>query len=125
MQPISVLIIDKEVEFTSILTDRLNSWGFRASATNSGEDALAMLETLLPDVAVLGLTAPDTKRFTLLRMLRDRVPGIEVILLTGKKNTLAAIKGIEQGAFDILPQPVELGLLIDCIRKAYAAGHRQ
>ncbi len=125
MQPISVLIIDQEMEFTSILTDRLNSWGFRAAAANSGEEALEIAETLHPNVAVLGLTARDNRGFALLRMIKDRLPALEVILLSGKKTTLAAINGIEQGAFDVLPQPVELGLLIDSIRKAYAAGRQQ
>jgi DNA-binding response OmpR family regulator len=112
------LIIDEESEFTSILTDRLRSWGFEASAANSEEDALEALTISRPDVVVLCLKAQDNKGFDILCKIKALDPAIEVILLTGKGTAITGMKGIERGAFDVLPQPIELGVLIDKIRLA-------
>jgi DNA-binding response OmpR family regulator len=118
MRAIKVLIIDEESEFTSILTDRLRSWGFEASAANSEEDALEALTISRPDVVVLCLKAQDNKGFDILCKIKALDPAIEVILLTGKGTAITGMKGIERGAFDVLPQPIELGVLIDKIRLA-------
>jgi DNA-binding NtrC family response regulator len=119
MKAIKVLIIDREREFTSILTDRLNSWGFAATAAENGEEALEQLESAHPEVAVLSLEARDSSGFDILNSLKARNPAIQVILLAGKGAALAGMSGIERGAFDVLPQPIELGVLIDAIRRAY------
>ena len=118
MKTIKVLIIDEDSEFTSILTDRLGSWGLEASAANGEEDALEALTTSRPDVVVLSLKAQDNKGFDILCKIKALYPATEVILLTGKGTALTGMKGIERGAFDVLSQPIELGLLIDKIRLA-------
>ena len=117
-QPIKVLIIDREPEFASILTERLHSWGFAASAAHGKEEALDALADFDPKVVVLGLQDKDSGGLELLSMIKAFNPAIEVLLLIGKGMAIAGMQGIERGAFDYIPQPIELGVLINKIRKA-------
>ena len=117
-QPIKVLIIDREPEFASILTERLHSWGFAASAAHGKEEALDALPDFDPKVVVLGLQGKDSGGLELLSMIKAFNPAIEVLLLIGKGMAIAGMQGIERGAFDYIPQPIELGVLIGKIRKA-------
>lgn len=117
-QPIKVLIIDREPEFASILTERLHSWGFAASAAHGKEEALDALADFDPKVVVLGLQDKDSGGLELLSMIKAYNPAIEVLLLIGKGMAIAGMQGIERGAFDYIPQPIELGVLIGKIRKA-------
>lgn len=117
-QPIKVLIIDREPEFASILTERLQSWGFAASAAHGKEEALDALADFGPKVVVLGLQDKDSGGLELLSMIKAFNPAIEVLLLIGKGMAIAGMQGIERGAFDYIPQPIELGVLIGKIRKA-------
>ena len=117
-QPITVLIIDREPEFASILTERLHSWGFAASAAHGKEEALDALADFDPKVVVLGLQDKDSGGLELLSMIKAYNPAIEVLLLIGKGMAIAGMQGIERGAFDYIPQPIELGVLIGKIRKA-------
>ncbi len=117
-QPIKVLIIDREPEFASILTERLHSWGFAASAAHGKEEALDALADFDPKVVVLGLQDKDSGGLELLSMIKAFNPAIEVLLLIGKGMAIAGMQGIERGAFDAIPQPIELGVLIGKIRKA-------
>jgi len=116
--PIKVLIIDREPEFASILTERLQSWGFTASAAHGKEEALDALADFAPKVVVLGLQDKDSGGLELLSMIKAFNPAIEVLLLIGKGMAIAGMQGIERGAFDYIPQPIELGVLIGKIRKA-------
>ena len=69
-QPIKVLIIDREPEFASILTERLHSWGFAASAAHGKEEALDALADFAPKVVVLGLQDKDSGGLELLSMIK-------------------------------------------------------
>jgi len=120
MQEIKVLIIAEEPDFSDILTDRLRSWGFAAVAAGSGEEAMEAIVLSRPDVVVLSLRAGHGHNLDTLRMIKNLDPTIEVILLTCKGTAIAGMKGVERGAFDCLPQPIELGLLIEKIRLAHA-----
>lgn len=122
MHEIKVLIVDEEPEFTSILVDRLCSWGFAAAAANSRDEVLEALNAFRPGVVVLGLQDRDTKGLDILRMIKAFDPAIEVILLVNKGAAIAGMRGMEQGAADCLSQPIELGVLIDKIRQVTGMG---
>jgi DNA-binding NtrC family response regulator len=125
VKTIKVLIIDPEADFTALLADRLNSWGFAATAANSGEEALAVLDRSRLDVVVLSIEAGDSEGVTTFGWIRSRYPDVKVILLAGKGAALAAVNSIERGAFDVLSHPVELGILIETIRRACRSRHRR
>lgn len=120
MQEIKVLIISEEPEFTDILNDRLRSWGFIANSAGSGDEAVLMIIQSRPDVVVLSLRSGHGHDLATLSMIKNLDATIEVILLTCKGTAIAGMKGIEQGAFDCMNQPIELGALIEKIRRAHA-----
>ncbi|NLX17784.1 MAG: response regulator [Desulfobulbus sp.] len=119
MQPIRVLTITKNEDFSDILTDRLRSWGFDATAADNSHEALETLLVRPPDVVVLNLRADHDDDLETLRLLKSRNPDIAIILLTCKGAMASGIRGLELGAFDSLPQPVELGELIEKIHLAH------
>ena len=118
MRNIRVLIIDEQQEFASLLSDRLNSWGFAAMSVTGPEEALESITSGRPEVVILGIKSGEKKGLEILSMIKTADPSIEVILLTARGGTAAGISGMEQGAFDVLAHPVELGVLIDRIRAA-------
>jgi len=123
MQAIKVLIVDKEVEFTTILTDRLGSWGFAATAANSAEEALAARAMLAPEVVVLVLRDKDNRGLDLMSVLKAEDPAVHIILLPCKGAAIAGMRGMERGADDCIPLPLDLGVLINSIRKVTGSSH--
>ncbi len=117
MQAVHVLIIDDEMEFTSILTDRLQSWGITASAAHGQEETLISLSQSIPDVAVLMLKGKGGYGLDLLGMIKECDPTLPVILLIDKGAALAGMLGMERGAADCLALPLDLGVLIEKIRQ--------
>jgi len=120
MQSIKVLLIAGEPEFSDILTDRLRSWGFAAVAAGNREEAMEAIALSRPDVVVLSLRAGHGHDLDTLRLIKNLDPAIEVLLLTCKGTAIDGMKGVEQGALDCLPQPIDLGVLIEKIRLAHA-----
>lgn len=117
MTGVRVLISGGEAEFTGLLVDRLRSWGYEAAAASDADEALAMQATVQPEVAILSMQGRPTHALELMRLLHAADPALKVILLLGRGAAIAGVRGMEQGAVDCLPLPLDLGTLIDSIRK--------
>lgn len=120
---IKVLLVDDEKEFTDTLKQRLEIRGFAVESAYSGEQALACVDRDCPDVVVLDVLMPGLGGTKTLETLKDTVPLVEVIMLTGNATVENAILGMKLGAFDYLMKPVENDALVAKINEAYALKH--
>ncbi|MBF9238613.1 sigma-54-dependent Fis family transcriptional regulator [Hymenobacter sp. BT683] len=66
--------------------------------------ARACLEQLgeLPDLITLDYSLPDAKGEQVLRQIRERLPGTEVIVISGQEDVSTAVSMLRQGAYDYL-----------------------
>ncbi len=119
LTPIKVLLIDDEVAYVNVLSNRLTKRNFHVGKANSGSEAFQLLRQDDFDVAVLDLKMEDMDGIEILKILKKMVPAMVVIMLTGHGSAEAAHEGIRQGAFDYLTKPCELDELILKIREAY------
>ena len=101
-----VMLIDDEPDLTEPLASYLADLGFGVDTAASGPEALLKLDRTPADLAVLDLTMPGLSGLDLLRRLRDR-HGMAVLILTGNKDPIERIAGLETGADDFLLKPVE------------------
>jgi DNA-binding NtrC family response regulator len=117
--PIRLLLIDDEVGYVNVLSNRLSKRGFAVDKANSGSEALQRLRQQDFDVAVLDLKMEDMDGIEVLKILKKMAPELIVIMLTGHGSAEAAHEGIKEGAYDYLTKPCELEDLIEKIREAY------
>lgn len=118
-KPIRLLLIDDEVGFVNVLSNRLSRRGFVVGKANSGSEALQRLRQLDFDVAVLDLKMEDMDGIEVLKILKKMAPELIVIMLTGHGSAKAAHEGFKEGAYDYLTKPYELEDLVEKIRDAY------
>jgi len=118
MENWKVLLVDDEYEFVSTLAERLNLRGIDAAMASDGEEALRMVEEILPRIVVLDLMMPGMSGVEVLQQIKTRHPKICVILLTGHGSTREGIEGMRLGADDYLMKPINIDDLIEKMRKA-------
>ena len=116
---IKILLIDDEVAYVNVLSNRLTKRNFYVAKAFSGTEAIRILRKQDFDIAVLDLKMEDMDGIEVLKILKKMDPQIAVIMLTGHGSAEAARAGIEQGAFDYLTKPCELDALIAKIHDAY------
>ena len=117
--PTRVLLIDDEIGYVNVLSNRLSKRSFVVGKANSGSEALQRLRQQEYDVAVLDLKMEDMDGIEVLKILKKMAPELAVIMLTGHGSAEAAHEGIKQGAYDYLTKPCELEDLVDKIQEAY------
>ncbi len=119
MEPISVLIVDDEVEFLETLVKRLRKRKLEVNGVTSGEAALELLNTSPADVVVLDVKMPGMSGLETLREIKKKHKLVEVIMLTGHASVEAAIEGMGFGAFDYLMKPTQIDELVYKVQDAY------
>ncbi len=116
---IKILLIDDEVAYVNVLSNRLSKRNFYVAKAFSGTEAIQILRRQDFDIAVLDLKMEDMDGIEVLKILKKMDPQLAVIMLTGHGSAKAAREGIEYGALDYLTKPCELDELIAKINDAY------
>ncbi len=114
----NVLLIDDEEQFLEILGDRLEARGLKVNTATSGEDALAMVDDKNFDAIVVDLAMPGIDGIETLKLLKEKNPDLEIIMLTGHATVEKGIVAMKLGAEDFLEKPVDLGVLLERISEA-------
>ncbi len=112
----SVLIVEDDVPFASILLDMAREKGFKGIVATRGEAALQLAARYRPDAVTLDIALPDMEGWTVLdRLKHDRVTRhIPVHIISGDEETA---RGLRLGAFAQMQKPVSKESLDEAFAK--------
>jgi two-component system alkaline phosphatase synthesis response regulator PhoP len=99
-----VLVVDDEPAIVEIVRDYLTDGGYRVSTAGSGDEALAQIRSIRPDLIVLDLGLPGLDGLDVTRTVR-RTSGVPIIILTARSDETDRVVGLELGADDYLVKP--------------------
>jgi CheY-like chemotaxis protein len=104
---IAVLIVDDDNFLAETFQLILEDAGFYVEIASTGAEALAKAAITPFRLAITDLKLPDTTGNELSKQLKDMIPGVSVVLLTGMNNAgknEASLDGVLQKPID----PLEL-----------------
>lgn len=114
----TVLVIDDERLFRTLVTDHLAREGYRVLAAASGEEGLKMLEAERVHVVLLDIIMPGLDGMEVLRRIKAERPDLPVVMVTGYRTPERAINAVKEGAFDVVSKPVNLEELAQIVGRA-------
>ncbi|MDT3705899.1 MAG: sigma-54 dependent transcriptional regulator [Thiobacillus sp.] len=100
-----LLIVDGDKAAMKNLEQALKKAGHAVTATQSGSNALALLERQPFDVVLSELHMEKVDGMQLLKRCRESLPDTEVILIAGSATLASAVEAMKQGAFYFLAKP--------------------
>ena len=115
----SVLIVDDEDGFRSVLVRRLQIRDIQAFGVSCGEDAMKFLQNQDVDVVLLDIKMPGMSGVEVLRQMRERGCKAEVIILSGHVLLDTAVEIMDFGVNDYLLKPCDTEELMDRITLAH------
>lgn len=108
----TILVVEDDRHTRTFLADNLAADGYEPIAAVNAREAIHMMETRYPDLAILDLTLPDRDGLDLLKQVREadgvvsRIdPTLPVLVLSGRVGELHRLRGFERGADDVLGKP--------------------
>lgn len=116
---VRVLIVDDEINFSSVVREELTNEGFYVEQASDGKDALKLLQQGEYDVVLLDINMPQLSGIDVLKKFqRDDLPP-EFIMITGYASVQTAIEAMKLGAYDYITKPYRIEKLKTLIEKAW------
>lgn len=107
----NILLLEDDTAIAAALETFLTEKGCRVTCCASLSQARSLLETALPDVAVLDWNLPDGEGTDLCQELRQRRPRLPLLLLTVRSDTPDILAGFDRGADDYVTKPFDREIL--------------
>lgn len=103
-----LLIVDDERIALRNLEHVMRKEGYEVTATQSGANALALLDSQSFDLVLTDLRMEKVDGMQVLHRCRERHPDTEVVLITGYATLETAVESMRQGAFYYVAKPYRL-----------------
>ncbi|MBN1580261.1 MAG: response regulator transcription factor [Anaerolineae bacterium] len=100
----TILLIDDEQHIIELAQMYLEKEGFVVHSANDGEQALAQIDQITPDLIVLDLMLPRIDGWDICRSVRAR-SDTPIVMLTARDDPIDKIVGLELGADAYLTKP--------------------
>ncbi|MBI4598509.1 MAG: response regulator [Candidatus Omnitrophica bacterium] len=104
-----ILIVDDTKDILTVVSRRLQSWGYEALTAETGEDGLRIAQECVPDLMLLDIMMPKMKGRDVCAKLRadPKTAKIPVIFLTALGLADHVKAGMDLGAADYIVKPFE------------------
>lgn len=108
-----ILIVDDQLFNVDYLEQELEDLGFLTVSATNGKEALERVAEQSPDMILLDIMMPIMSGFEVLEHLKanQRWRDIPVVVISAMNDISSVVRGIELGADDYLPKPIDPVLL--------------
>ena len=122
-ESIRILLVDDDVRLRELLVRYLETQGFQVRGVGDGPQMRQALDRGHYDLIVLDLMLPGESGLDICRRLRGQGDTTPIVMLTAKGDDIDRIIGLEIGADDYLPKPVNPRELLARIRSVLRRTH--
>ena len=105
---IKILIIDDEKNIREGLAESLNEKDYKVYQAKSSREALSYLNKNSFDIALTDLKMPETDGIEFLKIVKEKQPDIDVIIMTAYGTVETAVEALKKGAYDYLTKPIDI-----------------
>ncbi len=109
-----ILVVDDEEDILELLRFNLSREGCQVFCASSGEEALRLVRSEIPDLIVLDLMLPGIDGLEVTRRLKSapNTKHLPIVMLTAKGEEADIVTGLELGADDYVTKPFSPRILV-------------
>lgn len=109
-----VLVVDDSPDTLGMLTEAIEAAGITVLVARSGEEALARVHHITPDIILMDAVMPGMDGFETTRRLRAdaSLAHVPIIFMTGLSETRHIVRGLQAGGVDYLAKPIDIDELL-------------
>lgn len=103
-----ILLVDDDRTLVKAIRRSFESLGYEVVVCYEGGPGLDVIEQEKPDIVILDIMLPGKDGLTVLKEIREKFPGLPVIMLTARSEDIDIVVGLEMGADDYVSKPFSM-----------------
>ncbi|MBP0980880.1 MAG: response regulator transcription factor [Oscillospiraceae bacterium] len=107
-----ILVVEDDLKLRQMLCTVLLKNGYRTTAANDGEQALAILEREYIDLMVCDIMMPKMDGYELTKTLREADNDLPILMITARDTFLDKQRGFGAGADDYMVKPIDVNEML-------------
>ena len=107
-----ILIIDSDITLSTVLSDYLDSRGYKAHRVSDGKAGLNALSSEHFDGVLMELQGIGMNGYEVIKDIRHRLPQIPLIVLTTRADREDQMRAFQLGCDDYQTKPFSMDILI-------------
>ena len=116
-EPARILIVDDDESIREVLTSILTDEGYIVDAVDTGEKAIKATHEKFYNLALIDIRLPDMEGTKLLTKLKDTIPKMRKIIITGYPTLQNTIEAVNFGADAYITKPINMEKVLKIIRE--------
>lgn len=113
-----ILIVDDQEDIRRSLSGILEDEGYQVLTTDNGTEALELAREEVPDLVLLDIWMPGLDGLQTLEQLKNLLPDLTVVMMSGHGTIETAVKATKLGAYDFVEKPFSLDKVLITIANA-------
>lgn len=114
----NILIIDDEENINKIMSDIIKDEGYNAYTARNWKGASEILHKTGIDIVFLDVWLPQVGGIEILKIIRKKYPGTEVIMISGHGTVDTAVQSMKLGAYDFIEKPLASDRVLTVLKHA-------
>ncbi|MBF0381990.1 MAG: response regulator [Magnetococcales bacterium] len=116
----SVLIAEDDLDLLELLSESLKLDGWDVFSVTTGSHVLVhLIGKKIPDVILLDLNLEDYNGIEILKLIKEKELGSQVVIMTGEGTIQRAVEATSLGAIDFIEKPVTPDQILKAAENAY------
>ena len=112
-----ILIVDDDEDIRKVLKTILEDEGYNADTAANGKEAIRKSYRKFYNLALIDVKLPDMEGIKLLKRIKDTVPKMRKIIITGYPSIQNAIEAVNQGADAYIVKPFDMDKVLATIKE--------
>jgi DNA-binding response OmpR family regulator len=117
MKKAKILVVDDDKTIRKTIKLILEKEGYQVKIASTGKEAIKKSKSDIYDLALLDIQLPDMDGLQLLEHLKDGIPKMRKVMLTGYPSMQNAIDALNKKADAYLTKPVDIYYLLAVIQE--------
>ncbi|WP_205511695.1 sigma-54-dependent transcriptional regulator [Longitalea arenae] len=113
-----ILVIDDDRDICLLLKRFLTKHNYEVAEVYAGKKALELMNSFTPDLVMCDFRLDDMDGTTLLVKIKEQLPDVPVIIMTGYSDIKVAVEVMKLGAYDYIGKPLFPDEILVTIKKA-------
>ncbi|MEM2263267.1 MAG: response regulator, partial [Candidatus Bathyarchaeia archaeon] len=112
-----ILIVDDDENIRKVLTMILEDEGYTVDQAETAKQAIEKTRRNFYNIALIDIRLPDMEGIELLTKMKDTVPRMRKIIITGYPTLQNAIEAVNRGADAYILKPFDVNKVLATIRE--------